>query len=109
MLDTEITDETFKKLDQWYIQQFFNHYRQMATIAAAQAHQQHQEVAAAVVAAASVQQQQQKQSPQLQMNEQQPIKRDLKKLVNWKVGVLSKMMLEKEKNKDASFKVQINS
>ena len=72
MLDTEITDETFKKLDQWYIQQFFNHYRQMATIAAAQAHQQHQEVAAAVVAAASVQQQQQKQSPQLQMNEQQP-------------------------------------
>ena len=59
MTDAEITDETFKKLDQWYIQQIFNHYRQMATLAAAQAHQQHQEV----VAAAN--QQQQNQSPQL--------------------------------------------
>lgn len=37
--DNDIPEETRKKFDQWYLQQVFNHYRQVATLAAAQ--QQH--------------------------------------------------------------------
>lgn len=39
--DNEIPEETRKKFDQWYLQQVFNHYRQVATLAAA--HQQQQQ------------------------------------------------------------------
>ncbi|RWS28996.1 hypothetical protein B4U80_08524 [Leptotrombidium deliense] len=51
----EVTEETANKFDQWYLQQVFNHYRRIATLAAAQA--DHQQAVAAVAAAAATQQQ----------------------------------------------------
>ncbi|KAI1289684.1 DNA-binding protein SATB2 [Halotydeus destructor] len=36
----EVPEDTRKKLDNWYLQQVFNHYRQVATLAAAQQAQQ---------------------------------------------------------------------
>lgn len=39
-VEQEISDETRRRFDQWYIQQFFNHYRQMAAIAAQTQQQQ---------------------------------------------------------------------
>lgn len=44
--DYDIPEETRKKFDQWYLQQVFNHYRQVASLtAAAQAHQHQAAVA----------------------------------------------------------------
>ncbi|XP_025017628.1 cell wall protein DAN4-like [Tetranychus urticae] len=58
-LEAELNDETRGKFDQWYMQQVFNQYRQMATLAAAQAHHQQAAAAAAAVMAATNQQQKQ--------------------------------------------------
>ncbi|RWS15963.1 hypothetical protein B4U79_04491 [Dinothrombium tinctorium] len=54
----DVTEETAKKFDQWYLQQVFNHYRRIATLAAAQAHHHQQAAAAAVAVAAAATQQQ---------------------------------------------------
>ncbi|XP_053212666.1 homeobox protein 5-like [Panonychus citri] len=56
-LEAELNEETRGKFDQWYMQQVFNQYRQMATLAAAQAHHQQAAAAAAAVMAATSQQQ----------------------------------------------------